>query len=59
MFGGYTIIVPQDWNIIIDIVPVFGGFSDKRIKDPNRVYEDDKILIIKGFVLFGGGEVKF
>lgn len=59
MFGGYTIYVPQDWNVIIDVVPIFGGFSDKRIKDPNRVYEEDKVLIIKGLVLFGGGEVKF
>ncbi len=59
MFGGYTIYVPQDWNIIIDVVPIFGGFSDKRIKDPNRVYEEDKVLIIKGLVLFGGGEIKF
>lgn len=59
MFGGYEIRVPQDWNIIVDVVPLFGGFSDKRIKDPNRVYEDDKVLVIKGLVLFGGGEIKF
>jgi len=59
MFGGYTIYVPQDWNVIIDVVPIFGGFSDKRIKDPNRVYEEEKVLIIKGMVLFGGGEIKF
>lgn len=59
MFGGYTIYVPQDWDILIDVVPIFGGFSDKRIKDPNRVYEEGKTLIIKGMVLFGGGEVKF
>ena len=59
MFGGYTICVPQDWNVIIDVVPIFGGFSDKRIKDPNRVYEEDKDLVIKGLVLFGGGEIKF
>ena len=51
MFGGYTIYVPQDWNVIVDLVPIFGGFSDKRIKDPNRVYEENKILIIKGLVL--------
>ncbi|MBK8945263.1 MAG: hypothetical protein IPM32_08320 [Ignavibacteriae bacterium] len=59
MFGGYTIYVPQDWNVILDVVAIFGGFSDKRIKDPNRVYEEDKVLVIKGLVLFGGGEVKF
>jgi predicted membrane protein len=59
MFGGYTIYVPHNWNVIIDVVPIFGGFSDKRIKDPNRVYEEDKVLIIKGVILFGGGEIKF
>ncbi|MCB9210263.1 MAG: hypothetical protein H6612_09865 [Ignavibacteriales bacterium] len=59
MFGGYTIYVPQDWNIIVDIIPIFGGFSDKRIKDPNRVYEENKTIVIKGLVLFGGGEIKF
>ncbi len=59
MFGGYTLYVPQEWNVIIDVVPIFGGFSDKRIKDPNRVYEDNKVLIIKGTILFGGGEIKF
>ena len=59
MFGGYTIYVPQDWHVIVDVIPLFGGFSDKRIKDPNRVYEEDKVLVIKGLVLFGGGELKF
>lgn len=59
MFGGYEIFVPQNWNVVVDVIPIFGGFSDKRMKDPNRVYEDDKVLVIKGMVLFGGGEVKF
>ena len=59
MFGGYEIFVPQDWNVVVNVIPIFGGFSDKRMKDPNRVYEDDKVLVIKGMVLFGGGEVKF
>lgn len=59
MFGGYEIYVPQDWNVVVDVIPIFGGFSDKRMKDPNRVYEDDKILVIKGMVLFGGGEIKY
>lgn len=59
MFGGYTIFVPQDWNIIVDVIPIFGGFSDKRIKDPNRVYDNNKVLIFKGMVLFGGAEIKF
>lgn len=59
MFGGSTIIVPADWNVRIEVTALFGGFSDKRkslsdssIKDPR------KELFIKGFVMFGGGEVK-
>jgi hypothetical protein len=37
---------------------IFGGFGDKRRKDPNMVYDDKKLLVVKGFVLFGGGEIK-
>lgn len=58
IFGGCTIIVPKDWNVVLDIFPLFGGFSDKRMKDPNQVYEPNKTLFIKGIALFGGGEVK-
>lgn len=58
IFGGSTLIVPPNWKIEIDVLPIFGGFSDKRIKNPNVSYEEGKTLIIKGFVLFGGGEIK-
>ncbi len=58
IFGGCTIIVPKDWNVLIDVFPLFGGFSDSRLKDPNLVYEPNKTLLIKGIALFGGGEVK-
>jgi predicted membrane protein len=58
IFGGSTLIVPTDWKIEHDVMAVFGGFGDKRRKDPNMVYDDKKVLFIKGFVLFGGGEIK-
>ena len=58
IFGGSTFIVPQDWKIDIDVFAIFGGFGDKRRKDPNMVYDDSKTLVLKGFVLFGGGEIK-
>ena len=58
IFGGSTLIVPQDWNIDIDVFAIFGGFGDKRRKDPNMVYDESKKLALKGFVLFGGGEIK-
>lgn len=58
IFGGSTLIVPNDWKIDLDVMAIFGGFGDKRRKDPNLVYDDKKTLVIKGFVLFGGGEIK-
>lgn len=58
MFGGSKLIVPTDWDVRIEIVSIFGGYSDKRIPDPNIVYDASKQLVIKGVALFGGGEVK-
>lgn len=58
IFGGTTIIVPADWKIGMDILPIFGGFGDKRSKDPNKTFQEGKLLTIKGLVIFGGGEVK-
>ena len=58
IFGGCTIIVPKDWKIEVDVMPIFGGFGDKRHSDPNQVFDPNKLLIIKGVAIFGGGEVK-
>ena len=56
MFGGAEFRVPADWTINISRLTVlFGSFEDKRSSttqtDPN------KVLYIKGLILFGGGEV--
>lgn len=58
IFGGTTILVPKDWKVIVNVFPLFGGFSIKGRKDPNIDYDPTKALIIKGTVIFGGGEVK-
>jgi predicted membrane protein len=58
VFGGTTFIVPKEWNVQIDVVAIFGGFSDKRIKYPDTVRDTSRSLKITGLVLFGGGEVK-
>jgi len=58
VFGGTTIIVPDDWNVKIEVVPVLGGFGDQRKLIPGRTVDTTKQLIIKGAVVFGGGEVK-
>jgi len=58
VFGGATIIVPDDWHISIQVTPILGGFSDSRKLSPGRTVDPAKHLIIKGVVVFGGGEVK-
>lgn len=59
VFGGLKLIVPEDWNVKINVMSIFGGFSDKhRIQPRNEDSKPDSELIIKGFVIFGGGEIK-
>jgi predicted membrane protein len=58
VFGGATIIVPDDWYVTIQVTPVLGGFSDSRKLNPGRTVDSAKHLLIKGAVIFGGGEVK-
>ncbi|MCP4310273.1 MAG: cell wall-active antibiotics response protein [Bacteroidetes bacterium] len=55
-FGGTKLIVPEEWNVKIEITSVFGGFSDKRVRS---IVEKDreKTLIIRGINEFGGGEI--
>ena len=48
VFGGATIIVPDDWNVKIDVVPVLGGFGDSRKLNPGRTIDTDKTTCIKG-----------
>jgi predicted membrane protein len=59
MFGGMKLIVPEGWTVKIQVMSLFGGFSDKhryRISEANT--DQSSRLIIKGVVIFGGGEIK-
>ena len=58
MFGGWTLVVPRHWQVKSDVVAVFGGISDKRLVDAESLKDNTRQLIIKGFVMFGGGEIK-
>jgi len=58
VFGGTTIVVPNDWNVVMNVTSIFGGFSNKSVKDPNASVDLSRTLIIKGLVVFGGGEMK-
>ena len=59
VFGGLKLIVPEDWNVRISAFSIFGGFSDKhRIQPRESSSQPESELIIKGFVIFGGGEIR-
>jgi Predicted membrane protein len=57
IFGGVSIIVPSDWSVQVSVVSILGGFHDKRSTSRNEE-NPNKILIIKGSAVFGGGEIK-
>lgn len=57
IFGGTKIIVPEDWNIKVEVVSIFGGFEDKRGPSVISRTSLGKIVVIKGTCIFGGGEV--
>ena len=58
IFGGSKFLVPAAWNVQIDVISIFGGFTDKRNTILPNHNADTKTLIIKGLVIFGGGEVR-
>jgi predicted membrane protein len=60
IFGGVTLRIPEDWEVQNDVTSIFGGFSDKRLfasRHPDTI-KPDKVLYVKGLVIFGGGEIK-
>lgn len=52
LFGGVDIIVPRNWNVQLDVLPVLGGASDDRPRRENVHKEVD--LVVTGFAAFGG-----
>lgn len=58
MFGGWTMVVPSHWQVKSEVVAVFGAITDKRIITLETVKDNTRQLVIKGFVMFGGGEIK-
>lgn len=57
IFGGTKLIVPANWEVKSEAVTIFGGLEDKRSLQPDT-QNPDKVLILKGTVLFGGIEIK-
>jgi hypothetical protein len=60
MFGAVEVIAPREWNVQLDVLPIFGAAEDSRLRaERDRERESDAVdLVVDGFVAFGGVEVK-
>ncbi len=56
IFGGATLIIPPHWQIRSEAVAIFGGIEDKR-PHPAGI-STDKIVVLEGFVMAGGIDIK-
>ena len=57
IFGGVSLIIPADWNVQISVETILGGFADKR-RAVNPAPDPNRVLVIKGSAIFGGGDIK-
>ena len=55
IFGGITIYVPNNVNVKVVSIPIFGGVSDERTK---KVTDSEITLYINATCMFGGLEIK-
>lgn len=53
-WGGIDIIVPPDWRIVSQVMPLLGGFEDKT----QRGTAGGPVLVIRGVAVMGAVEVK-
>ncbi len=58
LFGGSKIIVPAGWRVKIEVTAIFGGYNDKRRQAPRTDEVVERELVLRGVVIFGGGEIK-
>jgi hypothetical protein len=56
--GGGELRVPEDWNVILKVVPIFGGTDDKSRHFTAEGGKPQKQLLVTGFILFGGLGIK-
>ncbi|QUI22676.1 hypothetical protein HZI73_10360 [Vallitalea pronyensis] len=53
-FGGIELKVPIDWRVEYHGISLFGGADNKTVLSA----QNNKVLIIKGLVIFGGLDIK-
>jgi predicted membrane protein len=58
MFGGIEIRVPRSWRVVLDGLPLLGGYSDETEHPEVQGGVPVPELVVKGFASFGGVVVK-
>jgi predicted membrane protein len=57
IFGGTKLVIPSNWSVKSEAVTIFGGIEDKRHL-PQVTDHPEKILLLRGTVIFGGIDIK-
>lgn len=57
-FAGVELIVPPDWKVVTNTTVAFGGIDDQRHRSSGENVDQEKILEIRGTIIFGGLELK-
>ena len=55
VFGGNSVLLPDNWNVKTEVVCILGNFADKRTP---LDCDHSKTLTIRGVAILGGGEIK-
>ncbi|MCD8538434.1 MAG: cell wall-active antibiotics response protein, partial [Leadbetterella sp.] len=58
LMGGMEMRIPKEWNVKLDVFPIMGGVEDRITKFPENVVDKNKVLVISGYVIMGGIEIK-
>lgn len=58
LMGATKLLMPKDWEVINKTTTIFGGFDYQRGRSMQDINPEDKVVILKGLILFGGGEIK-
>ena len=57
-WGGVEIRVPEDWSVAMRGVPLLGGYEDNTRPPEVELGQPVQELVVKGFAIMGGVEVK-
>ncbi|HYG39927.1 MAG TPA: LiaF domain-containing protein [Cytophagales bacterium] len=56
--GSVTLIVPKEWNVLIEVMPVLGCIEDEIVSLQDTYIDPAASLILKGSVIMGVLEIK-